>query len=250
MGSVVSKSVSSESFGSTSSFLEYDRVIFHLKQGDLIEVYRKRYRHWVICESIDSNGTVWCFHVTAVWSDQTDDDHNIQPILRKEIPFNGKALLKYEPLEDILKDTEDGIPSLCRVNNQQNMARKLLTAIGNQLPQLSEVFAVLHRLKNTILKYDLKASNCEHYCTFWKYGIGWSSQVNSFKEILTAGLQIISTTTKAMANIADRSGWHQIGLVCLLVSTVASMAAEVVKGIEFTLNDLKIEDFVRQAITY
>jgi len=246
MGSVVSKSVSSESFGSAGSFLEYDRVVFHLSQGDLIEVHRNKYKHWVICESIDSKGTVWCFHVTGVG--QTYEEQNNEPFLRKEIALNGKALLKYEPLEDIVKDTEDGKPSLCRVNNQQNMGRKMLTTIGNQLPNLNQVFRVLHSLKDTILKYDLKASNCEHYCTFWKYGIGWSSQVNTFKDIITAGLKIASTTSKALADIADRCGWHQIGVVCLLVSTIASLAAEVVKGIEFTLNDLRIEDFVRQMI--
>ena len=251
MGSVNSKSVSSESFGSAGSFLEYDRVIYHVKQGDLIEIHRNKYKHWVMCESIDTTGNVWCFHITAVGHQSAEDEDTDQQIaLRKEVSFNGKALLKYEPLEDILKDTDDRQPSLCRVNNQHNMARKMLATLRNQMPDLKNVFKVLHRLKDTVFKYDLKASNCEHYCTFWKYGIGWSSQVNSFKDVLTAGLQIVSTTAKAMANIADRSGWHQIGLVCLLVSTVASLAAEVVKGIEFTLNDLKLESLVRQAITY
>ena len=66
MGSVHSKSVSAHLFGSVGSFMDYDRVVFHLSPGDLVEVHRGRYRHWVICESIDGTGTVWCFHMTAV----------------------------------------------------------------------------------------------------------------------------------------------------------------------------------------
>ena len=249
MGSVYSKSVSSDSFGSTTSFLEYDRIKYHLSRGDLIEIHRNGYKHWVICEGIDSSGSIWCFHVTHTTPIDTHQPID-EVIPTKEVAFNGKALLKYEPLEDILKDTNDGKPSLCRKNNQQNMARNMLATVGNQLPDLNEVFAVLHRLKDRYLPYDLKASNCEHYCTFWKYGIGWSSQVNSFKEILTAGLQLVSTYSKTMANIAERSGYYKIGMVCLIISTIASLASEVVKGIEFTLNDLKIENFVRQAIAY
>lgn len=53
-------------FNSPNPFLEYKRIIYHLNVGDLIEIDRGSYRHWAICEKIDQNGIVWCFHVTRV----------------------------------------------------------------------------------------------------------------------------------------------------------------------------------------
>ena len=165
MGSIQSKTITSDAFGSDNPFLEYNRIIFELKRGDLIEIQRLVYRHWVICEKIDTYGTVWCFHVTA-------SDPN-QPI--NEIGFNGTAVLRYEPLEHILKDAADGTSSLCRINNQEEMALKMMASVGKEMPDLDQVFDYLHQNKDHTFDYDLRSNNCEHYCTLWKYGIGWSS---------------------------------------------------------------------------
>ena len=234
MGSIFSKSESSESFGSPGSFLEYNQVINEIKIGDLIEIHPNgngslNYEHWVMCESIDSCGTVWCFHITAI-------DHRT----------NGRAVLEYELLEDILYDTadrqppEERKPSLCRVNNQQNMARKMLATLNNEMPDFKDVFKLLHRMKDKVFKFDLMTTNCEHYCTLWKYGIGWSTQINTYQDIVSAGLQVVSKAAKEGLKLDDESGCHIMGKECLLISTVSSLAAEVVKGIEFTLNDLKL----------
>jgi len=150
MGSVNSKSISSNSFGSVGSYLEYDRIIYHLNSGDLIEIHRSSYKHWAICESIDENGTVWCFHVSGAPDDSFCETNT------KEVAFNGKACIKYEPLFDILKDNKSSRPSLCRVNNQQNMAQKMMKTTRNGLPDIKQVFKMLHNMKNTIVKYDLK----------------------------------------------------------------------------------------------
>ena len=174
MGSLLSKTKSkSNSFGETGSFLEYSEIASVVKRGDLIEIYRSfAIKHWVICKSVDSNGTVWCYHVT-------------DPITgSKNLSFNTKARIKFEPLEDILKDTDDDQPSLCRVNNQEYLAQKVLEMPNKQWPGLDEVFKFLDNMKNTYVKYNLKCNNCEHYSTLWKYGIGWSSQVSTVKQIL------------------------------------------------------------------
>ncbi|CAG2181537.1 unnamed protein product, partial [Oppiella nova] len=248
MGSVHSKSVSKSasasvgSFGRAGSFLEYDRVIHHMSRGDLIEVLRGRYRHWAIFESVDHYGNVMCFHITAVdngYADDMDTDLTRTGV-RKEISFNGKALLKYEPLEDILKDTDSPQPSLCRINNQEIMASKMLKTIGNQLPDLDQVFTTLHQMKDTIFRYCLKSLNCEHYSTFWKYGIGWSSQVNTFKDIITAALKTVSTLSDTTGRYLQNNGCYKMGFVCLLISVISSMAAKVVEEIDLTLKNLRL----------
>lgn len=250
MGSVQSSSVSDSLSGSVGSFLEYDRVLFHLNPGDLIEVHRGRYRHWVLCEDIDESGTVWCFHVTAVgqYDPELDAPFDESVRITKEVSFNGKAWLKYQPLDDILRDTPDQTLSKCRVNNQTGMALKMLNAVRNQAPDITQVFKRLHELKDRLFSYDLKSLNCEHYCTLWKYGIGWSSQVNTFKDIITAGLKFVSTAASVAADWSRANGCYRIGLVCLLISTVASMAAQVIDGIDFTLKSLRVEQFIRHAI--
>ena len=128
------------------------------------------------------------------------------------------------------------------------MAKKMLDAVRNQVPDINDVFGRLHLWKDQLFRYDLKSMNCEHYCTFWKYGIGWSSQVNNLKDIITAGLKFVSTCSGTAAEWSRRQGFYRIGLVCLLISTVAAVAAKVIDGIEFTLKDLHIDQILRHAI--
>ena len=128
------------SFGSTGSFLEYNQVINHLNPGDLIEIQRRfGYKHWALFHQIDRSGNVWCYHITGA----------------EALLLSGKAILKYEPLKDILKDINDSIPSLCRVNNQDIMAAEMLNIIKNERPDIKQVFKILKRKRNSLVKYDL-----------------------------------------------------------------------------------------------
>jgi hypothetical protein len=240
MGSVHSKSYS---FGSVGSYLEYERIIYHINSGDLIEIHRNSYKHWAICERIDENGIIWCFHVTGT---QLIDNCNDT----KEVAFNGKASIKYEPLLDILKDNNCSTPSLCRINNQKIMAQNMLKTTRNQMPDTKEVFKMLHRLKDSFVKYDLKSLNCEHYCTLWKYGIGWSSQVNSYQDIVTAALKMVSSFSGVAGEALTKNGFYRAGSVCLIISSIAAITAKLVENISFTLNELKIENFVKHAIAF
>ena len=38
--------------------------------------------------------------------------------------------------------------------------------------------------------YDLRSNNCEHYVNQWKYGIGWSSQVNTIVSLFGVPINI------------------------------------------------------------
>ena len=123
MGSVQSKSYKDQLFGTVGSFLEYDELTKLVKKGDLIEVHRGTYRHWVICESIDSNGTVWCFHVTPV--EKAKSMVNIfgesEYYIGSKIVTEDKAVLKYESIDDILRDTPDQSPSKCHVTIKKRL---------------------------------------------------------------------------------------------------------------------------------
>ncbi|CAG2176045.1 unnamed protein product, partial [Oppiella nova] len=79
------------SASSVSSDLDIKQVV---ASGDLIEIQRSGYNHWVICESNDPNdpndqggkgGTVWCYHVSSINS-----------------RAKNKVYVRYEALIDIL----------------------------------------------------------------------------------------------------------------------------------------------------
>ena len=148
-------SINSKFYGTAGPFLEYKEIAWAVKRGDFIEIQPKnrgsKYSLWVFFESFDSNGNVWCFHVTV-----TDP--------------NKKALIKYEPLEDILKNTNNGQPSLCRINNQE----KVLRDRGLQALELFDVYLdKIFKMRDKYVDDDLRSKNCEDYCTLCKYGIGW-----------------------------------------------------------------------------
>ncbi|CAG2167104.1 unnamed protein product [Oppiella nova] len=146
------------------SFITYDEIRQVIKRGDLIEIWRSLieslrpgYKHWVICESIDDQGVIWCYHVTSLT--KTD-------LL--------KVYVKYEPLIDILakKDRTKGW-DVCRINNQEQEAHKT----GLIARPLDQVFEELRTLVDQKVEYDFNRRNCEYYCMLWRYGKGWSTQV-------------------------------------------------------------------------
>ena len=155
MGSVPSSLDSKKLLENILSYLEYDQVVPMLKPGDLIEIRRYTYKHWAMFHKRVGN-TVWCYHISEILTDK------------------GKATVFYEPLDLILKES-DGNLSPCRINNQEQTAEDMKTKHGTQSPDINEVFSILHDLRDSSLPYNLRTNNSEHYCTLWKYGIGWSS---------------------------------------------------------------------------
>jgi len=132
----------------SNPFLEYERIIYHLNAGDLIEIDRGNYTHWAIFEKIDENSIVWCFHATRVPRKKIT-----------QIPdFNTMACIRYETLHDILGDNQEIVLSKCRINNQEKAAQKLIEKEGIKRPDLKVVFEELHNIKDNIIEYDPKVS--------------------------------------------------------------------------------------------
>jgi len=125
--------------------------------------------HFVFVAKVDLNN-VWCFHA--------------QSLPLNKLTNNGLAFIKYEPLIEILKDIFPNETLLYRINNQIELSDKVLELTQNSIPNVNEVIALLTPLQNTIVRYNENCCNSEHYVTLWKYGIGWSNDINSMKNIL------------------------------------------------------------------
>jgi hypothetical protein len=85
-------------------------------------------------------------------------------------------------LEDIMKNRGNNTPSKARVNNLEEEAKS----------KGLEPIDPIHTLKalddfdpEQEIDYDIFNYNCEHFVTAWKYGYGFSTQVDAaFKNFL------------------------------------------------------------------
>ncbi|XP_037044253.1 phospholipase A and acyltransferase 3-like [Bradysia coprophila] len=156
--------------GSKPSFLTYDDLIVNnLKPGDLIEIDRGNYNHWVMFVNKSENGSHWCFHVTT-----TSGDFEKKGAVMSSVGSVSKAIasIRKHKLKDIIEDT-DSKPSKARINNKIEEANKKKCASR----PIQQVIDQLEKLKDQTVPYSLTTLNCEHYVTIWKYGAGWSRQV-------------------------------------------------------------------------
>lgn len=165
-------SFGSRSTGNKSSFLNYNELVEKdLKPGDLIEIDRGTYNHWAMFSNKSDNGSHWCFHVTTI-----DGDFEKKGALMSSAR-NVVAALKKHKLKDILDDNDSKQPSLARINNKIEEAKR-----KNYVPRpIEKVIESLEKQKDQQVGYNVTASNCEHYVTNWKYGKGWSRQVDVVK---------------------------------------------------------------------
>lgn len=160
----------STSSGSKSSFLSYKELIEKdLQPGDLIEVDRGAYNHWAMYTDKCENGTHWCFHVTT----SDGDFEKKEALMSRTNGSNAVAAIKKHKLKDILEDNDSKKPSMARINNKTNEANKKKCVPRPIFPVIEH----LEKRKDETIKYDLRILNCEHYVTTWKYGAGWSRQV-------------------------------------------------------------------------
>lgn len=166
MGSNNTKVKDSVNSSASNAFMEYDKIIAFLSEGDLIEIHRCSYRHWVIFDKMDGDGNVWCFHVKSV---RIDDN-----IINSSV--NSKACIQYNTLLNILYDDRNQVPSKCRINNQQQIANRLIKKTNSSKPKINQVLSMLHYYKNVFVDYNDVTRNAQHYVTYWKYGIGWNHE--------------------------------------------------------------------------
>ena len=105
----------------------------------------------------------------------------------------------------------------------------MMASVGKEMPDLDQVFDYLHQNKDQTFDYDLRSNNCEHYCTLWKYGIEWSSQVNTVKNVLTTGLHTTSEATREQDERAWSNKQYKKGMAYILASGVSHMAENFVQ---------------------
>lgn len=167
-------SFSRSSSGCASKFCSYNELIERdLQRGDLIEIDRGAYNHWAFYAGQCENGTHWCFHVTSTKK---------KDILKSIINGSEAAAIKKHKLKEILEDTDSKKPSLARVNNKINEAKR-----KNCVPlPTDEVIDDLEKRMEEPIEYNLKDWNCEHNVTTWKYGAGWSRQVENVEFVKDA----------------------------------------------------------------
>lgn len=182
-------SFSSSFSGNKSSFLNYNELVEKdLKPGDLIEIDRGTYNHWAMFSNKSENGTYWCFHVTAAGGDFEKKGAMMSSV------GNAAACIKKHKLKDIIEDNDPKNPSLARINNKIEEAKR-----KKCVPRTIErVIENLEKLKDKTVGYNLTASNCEHYVTNWKYGEAWSRQVEVVETTSTITAIVVAATAFGM----------------------------------------------------
>ena len=139
--------------GNSSS---YERFI---SIGDLVKVYRTGYQHWAIVDtSVDED--VWCYHITK----QANNSISFQN------PHSSNGVIKRETLERVTGGDQ------FTFDNQEDKGRCLLRKYSACMPDFEIVRDVLKEFEGRSVNYKLFDLNCEHFATFCRYGIGWSTQ--------------------------------------------------------------------------
>ncbi|XP_047372426.1 phospholipase A and acyltransferase 4 [Sciurus carolinensis] len=130
------------------------------KPGDLIEIFRFGYQHWVVYV-----GNGYVVHLTTPCKN---------PRPGSSSPFSvqgGKATVKRERLEDVARGCS------FQVNNYLDDMYK---------PQPAEkIISCAEKLIGKELRYNLLGWNCEHFVTHLRYGKSHSEQV----ELLIMGTE-------------------------------------------------------------
>ncbi|XP_067666127.1 phospholipase A and acyltransferase 2-like [Haliotis asinina] len=119
-----------------------------LSLGDIVEIDRIIYSHWVLYIGDDD-----VVHVAGPDSD---------------IPSSEAKVIKCK-----LIDVADG--SLVRINNKLVPARERGYA---SLP-CDVTVSRAHSMVGKIVTHNLMTRNSEHYVTNWKYGVSWSDQAEA-----------------------------------------------------------------------
>ncbi|KAG4077650.1 hypothetical protein HA402_012961 [Bradysia odoriphaga] len=155
------------SFGTT--FSSYEELIANdLEPGDLIEINRGLYSHWVMFVNKCKSGMHWCFHAVA-----TDDNAWSGSMMSSE------AIIRKDRLEDIMEGNDSA-----RINNKIDEAKRKECVHR----PVNVVITNLERQKDKTVRYSLVELNCEHYVTIWKYGAGWSRQVENAHYVIDSVL--------------------------------------------------------------
>lgn len=128
-------------------FVKAEVVLKTARPGDLIEFDRSHYKHWAMLSDIPGE----VFNVPA------------------ESKNDKKVTISQEKLTHVARGDR------VRVNNQERMAWKLGC---KPRPKLEALAAAKSDVGKTF-EYNFLSTNCEHYCTNWFYGEGFTAQVGT-----------------------------------------------------------------------
>jgi len=128
---------------SSDPFMEHDSIIKHLHVGDLIEINRGNYRHWVLCGEIEDKN-IWCFHVSKVPKNAN----------KRENVSKFEVCLKYELLKNILSYPN----SKCRINNQIKKAEQIMKKENIEMPNINDVLTDLRSKEGDVFEYNPQVS--------------------------------------------------------------------------------------------
>ncbi len=119
----------------------------HPQPGDLIEFDRKLYSHWALYIGEDQ-----VVHVSG-------ESYDIA---------NEGVTVRQSSLEEVAGD------SLLRVNNKEVPAKER----GLKALETRKIITNARRCVGKVVVHNMLSNNAEHFVTLWRYGVGWSDQVN------------------------------------------------------------------------
>lgn len=128
------------------SYQDISLIINEAEPGDLISFQRLGYKHYTL---YIGDGKVICVEAKSLGAN--------------------KALISEMTVEHLSKD------SYTRIENHDDIAADVYKKVPkNPYEVVSTALQHVGRMVN----YELLFRNCEFYCTSWKFGVGFSTQVH------------------------------------------------------------------------
>lgn len=187
--------------------------------------------HYVFVHKVSDSksnavNNVWCYHVRPYQRVATgllllDDDRHL-------------GVIKYENLETIighfLAEMEERHwqsggghnrqPKLSvhyEIRNQEKLSQQILNQTLNATPDAERVASFLSSITDSHVRYHRSTLNSEHYATFWKYGIGWSTWANGRADILRTLQQFVQSLSQVNSGLVVGGGECQLDQTSLIV---------------------------------
>ena len=168
---------------------DYCSEQFHYVYVDHIDHQQQR------IQSQQTTPIIWCFHVKPFHRMVLlDDDHRNVGIIRHEPLDMIITQIMFETEERHLQrnggQRRDGQIKSSKISidyqlrNQEKFSEKILNKTLNVMPNVEHIRNILMESKDCYVRYHKTLLNSEHYVTFWKYGIGWSTWANQRCDIL------------------------------------------------------------------
>ena len=148
-----------------NQYIKAENLIGQCQPCDLVEFYRGKYCHWALCS----------INPEYVYSADAEDKTKT------------RAKITLKRIVDIANSGDIPEHRVVRINNKETSALS-----KGYTPKLNkDIIEELEKVENTYVPYNFLSTNCEYYCCVWKFGHGWTDQVeNPFKTLLSTSPMI------------------------------------------------------------